>query len=235
MQRRFEPLRLHRGEPLQIVDTVGACRLGDALDTCDLAFFDGDDQLADFGMRNPVLAAIAVKVRAPGNTAAGLTKSQTRWWEHVRGQAHAARPTPASEPSLVRQPRHRPPHIQSRPTHPQVALDNRARNTRLPTGPCGRRTCQDTFTRDLRPPCVSYLTFVATYRQSNRTSFILRLRLLRGGGSRSSRNRGRERHQRRRVTIHADSVGSRVRYSTHCRATRVRAKFAAPLGNGVRP
>ena len=57
---------------MQIVDTVRLGRIGDALDTCDLAFFDGDDQLANSGMRNPVLAAIAVKALAPGDTAACL-------------------------------------------------------------------------------------------------------------------------------------------------------------------
>src|SRR5438552_4517856 len=71
-QRRFEPLRLGRGQPLQIVDAVGARRLGDALDTGDLTLFGSDDKLADLRVRHPVLMAIGVEPLPPGDAAACL-------------------------------------------------------------------------------------------------------------------------------------------------------------------
>jgi len=57
---------------LQIVNTVCSGGVGDALNTRDLAVLRGDDQLADLGMRDSVLAAIAIKALAPGDTAARL-------------------------------------------------------------------------------------------------------------------------------------------------------------------
>jgi len=57
---------------LQIVNTICSGGVGDALNTRDLAVLRGDDQLADLGMRDSVLAAIAIKALAPGDTAACL-------------------------------------------------------------------------------------------------------------------------------------------------------------------
>jgi hypothetical protein len=65
-------LRLGRGEPLQIVDAVGAGRLGDALDTGDLTLFGSDDKLADLRVRDPVLTAIGVEPLPPVDAAACL-------------------------------------------------------------------------------------------------------------------------------------------------------------------
>jgi hypothetical protein len=71
-QRRFEPLRLSRREPLQIIDAVRPGRVGNALDTRDLTFFSSYDQVANLCVRDPMLAAIRVKGLAPGDTAARL-------------------------------------------------------------------------------------------------------------------------------------------------------------------
>src|SRR5437016_4939212 len=56
----------------KIIDAVCARRVGNPLDTCNLALFGGDDQLADLCVRDPVLTAKGVKAIAPGNTAARL-------------------------------------------------------------------------------------------------------------------------------------------------------------------
>ena len=71
-QRRFEPLRLARREPLQIIDAVRPGRIGDTFDADDLTLFSSYDQLANLGMRDSMLAAIGVKALAPGDTAACL-------------------------------------------------------------------------------------------------------------------------------------------------------------------
>ena len=57
---------------MQIVNTICSGGVGDALNTRDLAVLRGDDQLADLGMRDSVLAATAIKALAPGDTAACL-------------------------------------------------------------------------------------------------------------------------------------------------------------------
>ena len=71
-QRRFEPLRLARREPLQIIDAVRPGRVGDTFDADDLTLFSSYDQIANLGMRDSMLAAIGVKALAPGDTAACL-------------------------------------------------------------------------------------------------------------------------------------------------------------------
>ncbi len=72
IKRRFETLRLRGGEPLDIVDAIGARRGRDLFEGRDLALVGGDDQLAELGMRNPVVAAIAVEPLAPGDAACRL-------------------------------------------------------------------------------------------------------------------------------------------------------------------
>src|SRR6516225_11071606 len=69
-QRRFEPLRLSRREPLQIIDAVRPGRVGNAFKTRDFAFFSGYDRLANLDMRDSMIAAIGVKALAPGDAAA---------------------------------------------------------------------------------------------------------------------------------------------------------------------
>jgi hypothetical protein len=71
-QRRFEPLCLRRGQPLQIVDSICAGRIGYALDARDLALLGGNDQFADLLMRDAMLAAIGVQTLTPRDTAARL-------------------------------------------------------------------------------------------------------------------------------------------------------------------
>ena len=58
MQRRLEPLRLRRGQPLQIIDVIRPGRAGNALNTRDLTFSRSYDQLANLGIGDSVLAAI---------------------------------------------------------------------------------------------------------------------------------------------------------------------------------
>jgi len=69
-QRWFELLRLWGAEPLEIVDTVYPGGVGNSLETREFGLLCGDDQLADLGMRNPVLATIRVEALSPGDTAA---------------------------------------------------------------------------------------------------------------------------------------------------------------------
>jgi len=69
-QRRFEPLRLSRREPLQIIDAVRPGRVENAFTTRDFAFFSGYDRLANLDMRDSMIAAIGVKALAPGDAAA---------------------------------------------------------------------------------------------------------------------------------------------------------------------
>ena len=134
-QRRFEPLRLSRREPLQIIDAVRPGRVGNAFKTRDFAFFSGYDRLANLDMRDSMIAAIGVKALAPGDAAAcfqaagriikpamnhlavarrGLERSYRR----VQGQVHRAPPTREPAPSQARPPLHRSPRIRSRSRHP---------------------------------------------------------------------------------------------------------------------
>ena len=70
MQRGFEPLGRRRAQPLEVVDAIRLSRFGNAFEARDFGLFCGDDQLADLGMRNPVLATIRVEALSPGDTAA---------------------------------------------------------------------------------------------------------------------------------------------------------------------
>src|SRR5438046_2073148 len=71
-QRWLQSLRLGGGQPLQIVDAVRPRRVGNLLDSCDLALFGGDDQLSDLRVRDPVFAAVFVEALTAGDAAVRL-------------------------------------------------------------------------------------------------------------------------------------------------------------------
>ena len=65
-----------RPQPFQILDPVAASRGGDLLETGYLRLAGRHNQLAQPGMRDPVLAAIAVEPMAPFYTAARLQAAE---------------------------------------------------------------------------------------------------------------------------------------------------------------
>jgi len=71
-ERGFEPLRLRAIQPFQILDPVAVGGGGDFLETRDLGFAGGDNQLADAGVRDAMLAAIGIEALAAGDAAAPL-------------------------------------------------------------------------------------------------------------------------------------------------------------------
>ncbi len=59
-QFRFEPLRLFGAQPFEFVDAVRSRRRVDLFELRDLGLVGGDDQLAERGVRHPVLAAVVI-------------------------------------------------------------------------------------------------------------------------------------------------------------------------------
>ena len=76
IESRLEPVGLCPTQPFQILDPVAASRGGDLLETGYLRLAGRHNQLAQPGMRDPVLAAIAVEPMAPFYTAARLQAAE---------------------------------------------------------------------------------------------------------------------------------------------------------------
>jgi hypothetical protein len=76
MERGFESAAPAPGPAIQIVDPVAASGGGDFLEARDLGFAGGDNQLADPGVRNAMLAAIGIEALAAGDAAAPLAANR---------------------------------------------------------------------------------------------------------------------------------------------------------------